>query len=462
MPDRSNANLSSANLSSAGPRQRAAIVRRRFMSQLVSRVILALTILLCGGANSKAAERVVCGATPLQWSVAIAQAATSRLGNVPWFGQPGATLDHASDLFVLSLLRLARRTGDTAMRAYAEDIVGSFVADDGTIRTIPENGVRLDAMPAGLVLIELYDRTHDDKYRIAAIALRQRLARLPRIGEGAVSWAPGQVWLDGLWMSEPFYARYASMFDQPVDFDDILTQYRSVAAHHRDPKTGLYHHAWYENRGQPWANRQTGTSSSFSGRSIGWYAMSLIDTLDSVPGRHDLHPYLVRLLNELAPALAKVQDPASGLWWQVADQGSRDGNDTDTSASAMIVYTLAKAINRGYLSLRFQPAIENAYVGLVRGKIVRDDRGHLSLTGVERRAGPGSPPSVWPPGPSAGRLDAMPSGRDGSFARGVEQPITSDSLDGLGAFILAGLELDKLPLHGPAALPLTDCPVHLN
>jgi len=407
----------------------------------------ALGILLptiAGSAVAYAGHGEFCGGTPMQWSTGVARSATDRLGNVLTFGQPRATLDYSNDLFALSLISLAERTGDNGFRDYGEDIVGSFVAPDGSIRTIPENGFRLDAMPAGLVLIDIYNRTHEEKYRQAAETMRRRLAVLPRTSEGVFSWAPGQIWLDGLWMTEPFYARYAQEFRQPADFDDILRQYQAVAAHSRDPKTGLYYHGWDERHEQFWASHDTGTSSSFWARAIGWFAMSLVDTLDSVPGDHPLHAYLVQLVNELAPALVHFQDPASGLWWEVVDQGGRDGNYTEASASAMFVYTLAKGVNRGYLGADYAAASVRGYAGLVRDKVVRDDQGRWSLTSIVRSAGLGPPPAVWPPGTSPSRRDAMPSGRDGSFAYYVEQPITTDNLHGLGPFILGGIELDKL------------------
>jgi unsaturated rhamnogalacturonyl hydrolase len=407
--------------------------------------------------RTQAASGTFCGGSPIDWSIDLARSATDRLGNVLTFGQARATLDYSNDLFAMSLLRLAERTGNTAFRDFGEDIVGSFVADDGSIKKIPENGFWLDAMPAGIVLIDIYQRTHEEKYRKAADFMRQRLGVLPRTGEGTFSWAPGQIWLDGLWMTEPFYARYAKAFNQPADFDDILKQYRSVAAHSRDRKTGLYYHGWDERHEQFWANRETGASSSFWGRAIGWFAMSLVDTLDSVPHDHPLHAYLVQLTNELAPALVRFQDPKSGLWWEVVDQGDRDGNYTEASASAMFVYTLVKAVNRGYLSASYLPAAMRGYAGLVRDKIVRDDQGRWSLTSIVRSAGLGPPPAVWPPGASPSRRDAMPGGRDGSFAYYVEQPVMADNLHGLGPFILAGIELDKLPMGTLSGIPDADC-----
>lgn len=403
------------------------------------------TLLACLTATPAPARQAFCGGAPVAWSTEVARSATARLGNILSFGQKRATLDYSNDLFALSLLRLAERTGDTSFRDFAEDIVASHIAADGSIKEVPPNGFRLDAMPAGIVMIELYNRTHEARYRAAAEYMRRRLSVLPRTQGGTFAWAPSQIWLDGLWMTEPFYARYAAAFDEPADYDDILGQYQQVAAHNRDPATGLYYHGWDERRAQPWADPVTGRSASVWARAMGWFAMSLVDTLDSVPQGHPLHAELVRLVNELAPALVRAQDPASGLWWQVVDQGGRAGNYTEASASAMYVLMLAKGINRGYLDAGYAAAAVRGYAGLVRDKIVKDDQGRWSLTSVVRSAGLGPPPGVWPPGTAPSRRDASPNGRDGSFAYYTEQPVVSDNLHGLGPFIIAGLEIDRLP-----------------
>jgi unsaturated rhamnogalacturonyl hydrolase len=420
-----------------------AIPRRQVCQGLAA---LAAIALARTPVQAQPAKPKFCGGTAIEWANDVARSAIGRLGEKLMFGQPLATLDYSNDLFAISLLRLSARTGDAGMRDYGENIVGSFVADDGSIKRVPEKGFRLDAMPAGVVLIDIYERTHDAKYRKAAEAMRQRLAALPRTSEGTFAWAPNQIWLDGLWMTEPFYARYAKVFNEPADYDDILKQYQATVAHNRDPRTGLYYHGWDERREQFWANRETGTSSSFWARAMGWFAMSLVDTLDSVPTQHPLHAYLVQTLRDLAPALVRVQDPKSGLWWQVIDQGDRAGNYTESSASAIYTYTLAKGVNRGYLGPEFAAPAVRGFAGLVRDKIVKDAEGRWSLTSIVRSAGLGPPPTEWPPGiPAPSRRDTIPGGRDGSFEYYVEQPVAVDNLHGLGPFILAGVEVDQLP-----------------
>jgi len=426
--------------------------------RFLSAMVLALAVSLdCVAAQPSTS--LFCGATPLDWSSRMAKAATERLGNVLSFGEARATLDYTNDLLAISLLSLAERNGDTSLRDYGENIVGSFVSSDGIIRQIPPKGFKLDTMPAGIVFIDIYKRTGDPRYRKAAEYMRQRLAVLPQTSDGVFSWAPNQIWLDGLFMTQPFYAKYGKEFGENADFDDITKQYQNVEKHNRDKETGLYFHGWDERREAFWANRVTGTSSSFWGRAIGWYAMSLVDVLDSFPENHPGRQYLIGLLNELATALIRFQDPKTGLWYQVVDQGTRPGNYTEASSSAIYIYTLAKGVNRGYLKTDYIPAIVTGYEGLIRNKVVKDAQGRWSLIDIVRSAGLGTPPSEWPPGtPTPSRRDTIPGGRDGSFEYYVEQPIAVDNLNGLGPFIRAGIEVDQL-LAGRNATggPVEEC-----
>ena len=63
------------------------------------------------------------------------------------------------------------------------------------------------------------------------------------------------MWLDGLYMGEPFYAEYAVTFNEdPAAFDDIAKQFILMERHARDDKTGLLYHGWDESRKQRWAD----------------------------------------------------------------------------------------------------------------------------------------------------------------------------------------------------------------
>ena len=180
--------------------------------------------------------------------------------------------------------------------------------------------------------------------------MRDQLKTQPRTSEGGF-WHkkiyPSQMWLDGLYMGEPFYAEYAATFHEDAAFDDIAKQFILMELHSRDPKTGLLYHGWDESKQQRWADPATGHSPNFWGRAMGWYAMALVDTLDYFPQDHPQRGALLAILKRLAVAIEKYQEPKSGLWYEVLDKGSEKGNYLEASASCMFVYALARGRSRG-------------------------------------------------------------------------------------------------------------------
>jgi len=272
------------------------------------------------------------------------------------------------------------------------------------------------------------------RYRKCADLLRQQLATHPRTSDGGF-WHkqryPWQMWLDGLYMGAPFYAEYTKLFNGPAaDYDDVAKQIRLMSAHSYDPATGLFYHAWDESRTQFWAIKATGTSSNFWGRALGWYAMSLVDVLDYFPTNHPARPEIIATLQKLCKGAVKWQDPKTGLWYQVLDQGDRKGNYLEATVSTMLVYTMAKAVNRGYLSRDYVPVLEKGYQGIVANLLKDDGNGQWSLTQCCSVSGLG--------GTSNGRV------RDGSFDYYISERVVTNDLKGVGPFILAGIELQQL------------------
>ncbi len=163
-----------------------------------------------------------------------------------------------------------------------------YVQPDGQIRTYSQDVYNIDHITPGRPLLLLWQQTKAEKYRNAAQILRQQLAKHPRTKEGGF-WHkkryPWQMWLDGLYMGEPFYAEYSLLFQEAQNFDDIANQFIWMEKNAREPKSGLLYHAWDESREQRWANKNTGQSPHFWGRAMGWYAMALVDVLDYFPKR---------------------------------------------------------------------------------------------------------------------------------------------------------------------------------
>lgn len=387
------------------------------------------------------------GATPLAWSERLARSEMARRGSTLFFGggAPLSRWDYTNTLFGLSLIRLSEQSGQPEFAAFGARTATSFLGADGAVvATYKRDDYNLDMVAGGKVLLALYEQGKREAPLKAALALlREQMRTQPRTSEGGY-WHklryPDQMWLDGLFMASPFLAQYAKVFEEPALFDDVARQFLIVDAHAFDPKTGLYRHAWDEKKAQPWADKQTGLSPQVWSRAMGWYAMGLVDSLDYFSPTHPEVERLNEVLRRIADGIVRWQDPKTGLWWQVMDQGSRTGNYLEATASSMFVYALAKGINRGYLSReRYLAAAVKGYEGIVRDFIHDDGGGRISLTRCCEVAG-------------LGYTNAKGRARDGSFDYYVSEPIIDNDLKGVGPFILAGLEMQTLATRAPAAL----------
>jgi unsaturated rhamnogalacturonyl hydrolase len=331
---------------------------------------------------------------------------------------------------VRSAYQVGEAHGIEALLDYGRSYVDTFVQEDGTIRSYDVDEYNLDQVNPGRNVFLLYHQNQQGKYRKAIELLRGQLRNHPRTPSGGF-WHkriyPHQMWLDGLFMASPFYAEYAQTFGEAQVFDDILHQVRLFEEHARDPKTGLYYHAWDESKQQRWANPETGCSPHFWGRAMGWYGMALIDILDHFPEQHSARGELVTALRHVAEAAAKVQDP-SGLWWQVLDLGRREGNYLESSATSMFVCALAKGVRLGYLPEDpYRMVAQRGYQGLLDRQVTYGAEGQVLLGGICSVAGLGGNPY-----------------RDGSFAYYISEKIAINDFKGAGAFMLAGLELERL------------------
>ena len=358
-----------------------------------------------------------------RWSVRMAESVMRRhpVVHEEW--------DYTAGLILLALDRVADRTGDARYREYVRRNMDRVVNPDGTIRTYELDEFNLDQINQGRLLFALHERTRDMRYRRAADLLREQLRRQPRTREGGF-WHkqiyPHQMWLDGLYMAGPFYAQFARTYGDSVAFDDVAKQFLLVARQTRDAKTGLLYHGWDESRTQIWADKETGQSPNFWGRAMGWYLMALVDVLDYLPEQHRDRESIVQVLRDAADAAARVQDPVTGLWYQVLDQASRSGNYLEASASSMFVYAFAKGARRGLLDSRYREMAERGFNGLVTHLVTADSSGRVSLNGICQVAGLGGKQQ-----------------RDGSFRYYVSEPVVANDHKGVGPFILAAVEIER-------------------
>jgi len=322
-------------------------------------------------------------------------------------------------------------TADGADFKYLKTAVDKYVTDDGTITGYKADGHTLDDIEMGRAVLLVYRVTQQAKYAKAAKFLHDQLALQPRTASGGY-WHkqiyPNQMWLDGAYMAEPFRAAYAVTFQEPKDFDDIAKQLLLMDEHMRDAKTGLMKHGWDESKQMPWADKVTGLSPEVWARAMGWYCVALVDVLDWFPKDHPQRGAIVAALNRADAAIVKYQDAKTGLWWQVLDKGERPGNYLEASASCMFVYSLAKGVRMGYLPQSYEANAKRGWEGIQRQFVATGADGLMVLNGTVKVGGLGGKPY-----------------RSGSYEYYVGEKTGANDAKGIGAFLLAGSEMEQAP-----------------
>ncbi|WP_281633042.1 glycoside hydrolase family 88/105 protein [Flavobacterium luteolum] len=338
--------------------------------------------------------------------------------------------DYVHALVLHSIEELYKKNPDPRYKAYIRGYVDNLVQADGSINTYEFDKYNIDLVLPGRLLFNVYDYSKEDKYLKALQLIRKQLTEQPRTQSGGF-WHkqiyPNQMWLDGLYMGEPFYAEYTARFENGKSFDDIAKQFEVIQLKATDPKTGLLYHGWDESKQMPWANKETGNSPNFWSRSLGWYVMALVDVLDYMPKDNPKRKELIKYLNNASEAILKFQDSKSGLWYQVTDKGGEKDNYLEASGSAMFSYAFAKGVNKGYLPAKFKKAANKAFDGLTTVLIKKvDEDGGITLTNCCQVAGLGGTPY-----------------RDGSYEYYVNERKKDNDPKATGPFILAAIELNR-------------------
>lgn len=388
-------------------------------------ILIAIYPAIIAGAQSTSPSENMAATAMAKWN-------DSSLNNagreVKWSYDQGVLLEGIEALW--------NRTADARYFNHIQKFIDYYIAEDGTIRTYKADDLNIDNIKTGRSLLLLYKVTGKPKYLKAVMTLREQLRKQPRTSDGGF-WHkkiyPNQMWLDGLYMGEPFYAECAALLHEDTAFNDIARQFILMEKHALDKKTGLLYHGWDESKQQRWANKTTGVSPNFWGRAMGWYGMALVDVLDYFPKNNPKRDSLIAILNRQAMAIEKFQDTKSGLWYQVLDKPTAKGNYLEASASCMFVYTLAKAVSKGYLSQKYMNTAQKGYDGILKQFVEKDANGKTNLTGTVSVAGLGGNPY-----------------RDGSYEYYINEKVVTNDAKGVGAFLLASnqMELAALPKPG--------------
>ena len=346
--------------------------------------------------------------------------------------------------------------GGEDIKKYCQDYTDQMINEKGEILGYNILDYNLDNIRTGHFVTRMYNLYPEQKNLIAMQTMMKQLKNQPRTKVDKVFWHKAiyayQVWLDGIFMGLPFRCLTAATQLKPKEavkiYDDAVNQLKITYERTLDQKTGLNRHAYDETRNTFWADKETGLSQHCWARAQGWYSMALIEVLDALPEDYSRRGEVIELLQKDLDAIIKWQDKKTGTWYQVMDSPEREGNYLESTATSMFAYVLLKAYNKGYLGTKYRDAGIKAYKGIINNMIRVNGDKTISLTNCCSVAGlgPAATPEVI-----AAMKKINPKGsvnenkrRDGGYQYYLSEPIRDNDAKGIGPFIWASLEMEKL------------------
>lgn len=314
--------------------------------------------------------------TETDWSVEVVESTMARYTPSTLGGW-----SYTRSLYLYGQYLVYQRTKDPRYLSYIKDWVDRFVDSSGNITNSFNN---LDSMLSGRLLVILHKEMGQDRYKIAAAKIRNRLNTYPRTADRGFWHALSrehQLWADGVFMVNPFLAEYGRQFGDSTYADKETVDQHLVYAKRLQRSTGLLRHAYDEAREQSWANTTTGQSPEVWCRAEGWFGMATIDVLAVIQPDHPRRTELLSVLGKLIAGYARYQDPKTGRWFQVVDKGSKADNWTETSCSSMYAFTIARAVQRGYVAASYQATADRGYQGVL-AKISLGTDGRTNLKDI--------------------------------------------------------------------------------
>ncbi|HIQ74340.1 MAG TPA: glycoside hydrolase family 88 protein [Candidatus Cottocaccamicrobium excrementipullorum] len=328
---------------------------------------------------------------------------------------------------IKAILELYHITKNEKYLEFADDFIDYFVKEDGSILSYDPKEHNLDNVNAGKTLFDLYALTGKEKYRKAIDTVYSQLKTQPRTSTGNF-WHkeiyPNQIWLDGLYMAQPFYMQYEITYNDCKNCNDSLQQFANVYNLMRDTRNGLYYHAYDDSRQMFWCDKVTGLSANFWLRALGWYAMALIDTMEIMPeSLAEGKEQLKKIYHELIDSMLPYQDEDTGMWYQVVNRGGIKPNYLETSGSAIFAYAIMKSVRLGFLDESYFQYGKKAFDGICR-TYLSEENGELQLGGICLVAGLGNKEM-----------------REGTFDYYMREPVVKNEAKGVAPLILAYIEI---------------------
>lgn len=326
---------------------------------------------------------------------------------------------------------------DESIIDYLKQYPAKMIDEKGNITGYKYEDFNLDNTRPARYILRMNNLFPEKKNEKALKTLFKQLEKQPRTKDG-VWWHKAiyahQVWLDGVYMGHPFYTMGAPILKGEKKakkyYDDTFEQISKTYSRTYDEKTGLWKHAWDETQKMFWANPETGLSKHTWARAQGWFAMAILEVLDVLPENYENRGKLIDMLNNVMKATVKYQDKKTGLWYDVLDVKD-PRNYLEATASSMFTYVLLKGSRLGYFSNDLKEAGLKGYKGILKEFIKVNADKTVSLTRCCEVSGLG-------PDNAKGRR------RDGSFNYYMSEPIRDNDGKGVGPFIWASLEMERM------------------
>ena len=366
--------------------------------------------------------------------------------------------NYIDGVFLNSIVNLYEKTEEYKYKELFLNYINYYINDDGEFvdpETLEPNFKtgELDSICASKVLFDAYEMTKDNRYLLAIENTYNYLSQMHKAFNSPnfshKETYLNQIWLDGMYMYVPFYVRYANYKDLSNIYTLVKEQYKYIRDNMFSSKKKLYYHGHDTTKSIFWSDSETGNSQSFWVRSIGWYIVSLTDSIEYIKDE-DVKSYLITLLQEALEGVLQYRDEESKMFYQLIDQGDRnilvraeylkelknkaymvDGkykntyisNYLETSGSSMIAYAIMKSARLGYIDeTLYQKGVE-CFEGIYKHSVSIDNGIHLNNICITAGLGP-----------------EERTYRDGTFAYYLAEPVGSDDAKGVGPFIMAYLE----------------------
>jgi unsaturated rhamnogalacturonyl hydrolase len=341
-------------------------------------------------------------------------------------GKP-AHWNYIDGCMITSLIELYQVKKDQRYLDFSKNFIDYFINIDGSIKGYNILNYNVDDICEGRVLFDLLNLTGDQKYFKAIEFIHGHVKTQPRTKAGNF-WHkliyPNQVWLDGLFMAQPFYTRYETTFNHKLNYDDIIHQFELVRMNMFDEQKKLYVHGYDAEKTIFWADPVTGKSKNFWLRAMGWYVVAIVDVMSYMQDER-VNSFFKPLLQEVIDGLLQYQDQTTKLFYQVVDMKEKPGNYVEASGSALISYAILKGTRLGALAPDYRSKGIEIFNGIIQTYLTLKE-GNLNLGGICLVAGLG---------PENNKR------RDGSYEYYISEPIVENDAKGVGPLIMAYTEV---------------------